>query len=297
VDLLTSGVFGAHYVNTVSPTFLREIVEGKHEIVFPALRTELKNKIEADCATGILNAPDPSFNPETDIALDKPYGPGDHKAGKTHNKLVLQKMTGLTQDPDAPLFFWPSRLDRIQKGCQLLADILYHVTATYRKQNLQIIFVANGDFRAHFTQIVQHHNLYHRVAICDFTEQLSRLAYAGSDFLLMPSLFEPCGLPQMIGPIYGTLPVAHDTGGIHDTVEHLDVANSTGNGFLFKNHDSGGLFWAISEAMGFYSQCSKTRSAQIKRIMKQSLDRFNHEVSAKQYIDLYEKMLHRPLIT
>ena len=297
VDLLTSGVFGAHYVNTVSPTFLKEIVEGKHEIVFPALRTELKNKIEAECAVGILNAPDPSFNPETDTAIAKQYGPKDHKAGKTHNKLVLQKMVGLTQDPDAPLFFWPSRLDRIQKGCQLLAEILYHVVATYRDKNLQIIFVANGEFRGHITNIVQFHNLYNSVAMCDFNEQLSRLAYAGSDFLLMPSLFEPCGLPQMIGPIYGTLPVAHDTGGIHDTVDHLDLSSNTGNGFLFESYDSGGLFWAISRAMDFYSQCSRIKTSQIKRIMQESLDRFNHDVSAKQYIDLYEKMLQRPLIT
>ena len=297
VDLLTSGVFGAHFVNTVSPTFLREIVEGRHEIVYPALRSELKNKLDADCAVGILNAPDPSFNPMIDNYLDKQYGPKDHPAGKTHNKLVLQKMVGLTQDPNAPIFFWPSRLDRIQKGCQLLSEILYRMVSTYWDQNLQIVFVANGEFKAHFMNIVQFHKLYNRVSICDFTEQLSRLAYAGSDFVLMPSLFEPCGLPQMIGPIYGALPVVHDTGGLHDTVFDLDICKNTGNGFLFKIFDSAGLFWAVEQAMNFYNTCPRKKTAQIKRIMTESACNFNHSVTARQYIDLYEKMLQRPLIS
>ena len=113
----------------------------------------------------------------------------------------------------------------------------------------------------------------------------------------MPSLFEPCGLPQMIGTIYGTLPVAHDTGGLHDTVFDLDVQNNTGNGFLFKTYDANGLFWAISQAMEFFTLGEKTKTAQIKRIMQESMENFNHSITAKHYIELYEKMLQRPLIT
>ena len=297
VDLLTSGVFGAHYVNTVSPTFLNEIVNGWHDIVYPPLRSELKSKLDAECAVGILNAPDPSFDPQTDKDLDRQYGPKDHTAGKVHNKLVLQKMVGLTQDSQAPIFFWPSRLDHIQKGCQLLAEILYKMVASYWDKNLQVVFVANGEFKTHFMDIVRYHQLYDRVAICEFNEKLARLAYAGSDFVLMPSLFEPCGLPQMIGAIYGTLPVAHDTGGLHDTVVDLNANNNTGNGFLFKTYDSNGLFWAISQAMEFFSLCKRTKTTQIRRIMQESQANFNHSVTARQYIKLYEKMLQRPLIT
>jgi starch synthase len=113
----------------------------------------------------------------------------------------------------------------------------------------------------------------------------------------MPSLFEPCGLPQMIGTIYGTLPVVHDTGGLHDTVVQLDVENNLGNGFIFKTYDSGGLFWAIQEAMKFYKLPVKIKARQIERIMKESAACFNHDVTAQQYIELYEKMLQRPLIT
>jgi starch synthase/alpha-amylase len=90
--------------------------------------------------------------------------------------------------------------------------------------------------------------------------------------------------------------VAHDTGGIHDTLSHLDVSANTGNGFLFKTFDASGLFWAIEEAMKFYMMPANTRAKQIKRIMTESAKKFTYEQSARQYIELYEKMLQRPLV-
>lgn len=296
VDFLTSGVFAAHFVNTVSPTFLIEVVEGRHDFVETHLEEELANKWHAECAVGILNAPDPSFNPATDKDLICQYNDKDHVVGKKENKRYLQQILGLVQDHSAPIFFWPSRLDPNQKGCQLLAEILYQVVSKYWEQNLEVIFVASGEFMKHFRDIVTFHNLNRRVAICGFDERLARLAYAASDFVLMPSRFEPCGLPQMIGPIYGSLPVAHDTGGIHDTVTHLDVRKNIGNGFLFKTYDAAGLFWAINQSMDFYNLSQKMKKSQIGRIMSQSAATFNHSVTARQYINLYEKMLKRPLI-
>jgi starch synthase/alpha-amylase len=100
----------------------------------------------------------------------------------------------------------------------------------------------------------------------------------------------------MIAPIYGALPVAHDTGGIHDTITHLNVDANTGNGFLFEVFDSQGLFWAIEQAMAFHRLPGKVRAAQISRIMLQSQETFTHTVTARRYIELYEKMLERPLI-
>ena len=296
VDLLTSGVFAAHFANVVSPTFLSEIVTGRHDFVFGPLRQELANKVQADCAAGILNAPDPSFNPATDKDLKRNYGPRDYISAKRENKRFLQKKLGLIQDDRAPLFFWPSRLDPVQKGCQLLAEIFYSVISRYWDQNLQIVFVANGDYQMVFRNIVNFHGLQKRVAIYDFSERLEHLAYGAADFILMPSSFEPCGLPQMIAPIYGALPVAHDTGGIHDTIVDLDVANEKGNGFLFKHFDAHGLWWAIQQAMEFYNTPQKTKSRQIRRIMKESAASFTHANTARQYINLYEKMLQRPLI-
>ncbi|MBT8332462.1 MAG: glycogen/starch synthase [Deltaproteobacteria bacterium] len=296
VDLLASGIFAAHFVNVVSPTFLREIIEGRQNFVESHIRRELINKYEAVCAAGILNAPDPSFNPISDKDLHKKYGPRNHVSGKKENKRYLQKKLGLIQDDRAPLFFWPSRLDPIQKGCQLLADIFYEVISSYWDQNLQVVFVANGDYQMVFRDIVNLHKFQKRVAIYDFSNELEHLCYGASDFILMPSSFEPCGLPQMIAPIYGSLPVAHDTGGIHDTIAHLDLENNSGNGFLFKNFDANGLFWAIEQAMVFYNLSEKIKSAQIERIMKKSAATYTHDNTARDYIKLYEKMLQRPLI-
>ncbi len=296
VDFLASGVFAAHFVNTVSPRFLEEMVQGRHGFVKNCMQQELSNKINAGCAIGILNAPDPSYHPSNDEVQPRMYSASTHVLGKKTNKRIFQKQLGLIRDAQAPVFFWPSRLDPVQKGCQLLADILYDVVSRYWKENLEIVFVADGEFQRHFKDIVEYHGLFDRVAVCDFSEHLTRLAYGASDFVFMPSSFEPCGLPQMIGPIYGALPVAHDTGGIHDTVTHLDAANDTGNGFLFKTFDSSGLSWAIDQAMKFYKMSPDLKERQVRRIMTQSSAIFNHRVTAKQYIDLYEKMLQRPLI-
>ncbi|MGD9179357.1 MAG: glycogen/starch synthase, partial [Desulfobacterales bacterium] len=276
VDLLTSGVFAAHFVNVVSPNFLAEVVNGRHDFVYPPLKQQLANKVTAGCASGILNAPDPSFNPATDTELKKTYDPKDFVSGKKANKIFLQKKLGLIQDETAPVFFWPSRLDPVQKGCHLLADIFYKVLSTFWRQNLQVIFVANGDYQRVFRDIIAFHKIKKRVAICDFDFHLEHLGYGAADFILMPSSFEPCGLPQMIAPIYGALPVAHDTGGIHDTIIDLDVSRNQGNGFLFNTFDSNGLFWAIRQAMNFYTLPKNIKHPQIARIMKESAETFTH---------------------
>jgi starch synthase/alpha-amylase len=297
VDMLTSGIFAAHFVNVVSPTFLEEIVHGQHHFIEPSIQRELANKYYADCAYGILNAPDPAFDPATDKYLKKNYSVGNFVAGKRANKLFLQDKLGLIKDEKAPVFFWPSRLDPVQKGCQLLSEIFYQVISKYWDQNLQVIFVADGNYQMIFRDIVNYHGFQNRVAICDFDYRLEHLTYAAADFILMPSRFEPCGLPQMIAPLYGALPVAHDTGGIHDTIKDLNVENNSGNGFLFKTFDANGLFYAINQAMNFYNLPDRTKAKQIKRVMTESAAQFTYAATARQYIELYEKMLKRPLIT
>ena len=296
VDLIASGIFAAHYINTVSPTFLEEVCRGWHSFIPDHIRWQIINKKSADCARGVLNSPDPSYNPSTDEALPLTFDAGTHPEGKAENKRALQATLGLDVDENAPMFFWPSRLDPVQKGCQLLAHILYDIVSAYWNEKLQVVMVANGAFQRPFQDIVRFHGLYDRVSVCDFDEQLSRQAYAASDFMLMPSLFEPCGLPQMISCIYGSLPVAHDTGGLHDTVSELDLRSDTGNGFPFNVYDCDGLRWGIDQAMGFYRLPRDERNGQISRIMRESAATFNHSVTAKQYFEIYEKMLSRPVI-
>ena len=166
---------------------------------------------------GILNAPDSTFNPASDPYLAETYGPEDPLGPKAANKVALQKALGLIEDPEAPLLFWPSRLD-------------------------------------------------------------------------------PCGLPQMIGAIYGAPPIAHEVGGLRDTVRHLNPEQHAGNGFLFKTYDSGGLFWAIQQAMSFYHLPVHARSDQISRIMTEGTGTFNHKMTARHYIDLYHKLLRDPVV-
>jgi starch synthase len=296
VDFLASGIFAAHFVNTGSQSFLREIAGGRYGYVPEHVQQELANKIGAGCAVGILDAPDPAFNPTRDKNLAFRYGPQNHAAGKKENKRLLQKRLRLIQSDRAPLIFWPCPLEPVYQGCQLLADILYQVVAKYWAEELQIVFVADGDFRRYFLDIAQFHNLGNRIAVCEYNERLAHLAYAAADFVLIASSFEPLGLPQMIGPIYGSLPVAYNTGGIHDAVLPLDVKNDTGNGFLFEVHDSQGLFWAIRQAMKFYSLPVQFRQKIVERVMTESIGRFNQAVTARRYIELYEKILQRPLI-
>jgi len=202
----------------------------------------------------------------------------------------------LDENPDAPLFFWPSRLDPAQKGPQLLTDICYRFLDKYWRDGAQIAVVANGAFQHPFYAIRDFHNIGNRLAVHDFDGRLSQLGFAASDFMLMPSLFEPCGLPQMQAPIYGSLAIAHNTGGLHDTVEMLDAEASRGNGFIFDTYDSNGLFWAMDQAMEFWHLPPEIREREVTRIMSASLLRFNHEACARQYIELYERMLNRPLV-
>src|SRR5690606_14923041 len=105
---------------------------------------ELRNKYYANCASGILNAPDASYNPATDDSLVRNYTADDFVEGKAANKQALQRELQLTEDPSAPIFFWPSRLDPVQKGPQLLTDILYGIVSDYWDSNLQVVVVANG---------------------------------------------------------------------------------------------------------------------------------------------------------
>ena len=296
VDLMASGIFAAHFINTVSPTFLEEVVQGWFDFVPHAVRSEIRGKYHAGCASGILNAPDENQTPSKDPALAENYNSINHREVKRRLKTLFQRKVGLRENPDAPLFFWPSRLDPAQKGCQLLAEILFNTIDRYSINNLQIAVVANGAFFEVFERIRNMHNIADRLAVVPFDNDLSQLGYGASDFMLMPSLFEPCGLPQMIAPKYGSLPIVHNTGGLHDTVEMLNIHQHSGNGFIFNDYDSRALAWAIDRAMEFYMAPAEIREREITRIMDEAERRFNHDVTAQSYIRIYEEMLQCPLI-
>lgn len=290
IDLLSSAIENADFVNTVSPTFLEEIIHNRHGRLPPSTQWDLRVKIDSGYASGITNAPDESYDPLQDGALATNYDHANHRQGKSGNKRELQERLGLSVNGNAPVFFWPSRLDPVQKGCQLLTEILFRITEDYRGDGLQLVTVGDGCFQGHFHNIVARHGLRDRVAVMDFDEDLARLAFGGSDFVLMPSSYEPCGLPQMIGARYGTLPIAHNTGGLHDTVSQLSDDRSTGNGFVFDHFDSCGLRWAIDQAMAFHRSPRDIREATIGRIMRESANRFSTGAMCRQYSAIYQKL-------
>ena len=100
----------------------------------------------------------------------------------------------------------------------------------------------------------------------------------------------------MTAAIYGSLPIVRNTGGLHDSISPLDIKAQTGNGFRFDNYDTGGLSWAIDQAMHFHRLKPTTKARTLKRVMTESQQRFNHTVTAQGYIDIYQKMLQRPLV-
>ncbi len=290
VSMLASGILAADHMNTVSRSFLQELSGGGHGASWPVVDS-VRGKLGAGGAHGIINSLPPAFAPERDENLPERYDAPGHASGKRANKLALQRQLGLEEDEDAPMLFWPSRLDPVQKGCQLLAEILYQLVSDYWALGLQVVFVADGPYREHFEGISAFHGLQGRIAVRNFNEGLSRQGYAASDFTLMPSAYEPCGLSQMIGLRYGSLPIVHATGGLRDTVTPLDPVRNVGNGFPFEFHDAGGLRWALDQAMLFHIRPAAEKRSNIERIMAEAAHSFPPSAMVDQYLNLYRELL------
>lgn len=295
LDLLTSGVFGAHVTQVLSQRFLDELMAGQDGPEGAALKTELGNKAQAGALATLAPAPDPSFNPATDRALMCTYFPANHYVGKVSNKLHLQERLNLRLSTDAPLCFWPTRLDSGRSGCRLMAETLETILERYRPLDLQIVFAGEGDLQEHLRALVRRFNVAHRVALTDFDTRFSRLAYAAADFVLMPMRRDPCAMACKIGQRYGALPIAHDAGAVHDCTAHLQMAADRGSGFLFEHFDANGFLWAVDQAMAFYQLPQETRASQVSRVMRESLVRFDPQNTARQIITMYERVLNRPL--
>ena len=296
VDFLLSGIKGSNIVNTVSPTFLLEIVNGHFpDIVSWQVREEVKAKYNAGCAAGILNSPKSTVDPRIAVGLKRNFDETTVMEAKRENKIEFQKLMGLEANPDAPLFFWPHRLYE-QKGPQLLAEIAQGLMQQYSRDGMQIALVGNGDARweRFFGELsVTSHG---RMSYKRFNDALSELGKAGADFILMPSLYEPCGLPQMEGLRYGTLPVVRATGGLKDSIQHLDIGQDIGNGFVFNDFKSDAMAWAIHEAMRYWRQTFEVRQRTTRRVMRESMSNFNLENTTLQYVRLYERLLGEKLI-
>ena len=126
------------------------------------------------------------------------------------------------------------------------------IVGLYKDSGIQVAVVADGPYHEYFRYLVWLYGFQKHLEIRPFDEGLSRQGFSASDFMLMPSRYEPCGLPQMVSVIYGSFPIVHDTGGLHDTVRYLAEALSNGNGFVFNRYDVDAFMETIGSAMDFY---------------------------------------------
>jgi starch synthase/alpha-amylase len=251
--------------------------------------------LNSGLATGIDHAPDSSFNPAVDKSLFVRYNSDNYSSAKNRNKLSLQETLGLKTDFNTPVFFWPCPAIPDPKEFFLLVEILNEVFSNYRRQNLQIVILSNGAFKSYLKDIIKAQNLGRKVIVLEYDEKLCRSAYAGSDFLLIPSSPERNRMQLMTGLLYGTLPITYGKEKVQVPIEHIDVKKNIGNGFLFKNLDANGLKWAIDQAVSFYKFTDKKKKKHIRRIMMHAENEYNYTNTINKYVSLFEKMVNKPL--
>ncbi|MDX2110678.1 MAG: glycogen synthase GlgA [Verrucomicrobiota bacterium] len=276
LNLLKGGLYHATKITTVSPTYAQEIQGwpggcGLEEIL----------RFRAGDLIGILNGIDTTvWNPSQDPYLPAHFDPGGVN-GKALCKQALQTKLHLHTRREAPLFGVVSRLFE-QKGLDLLQAIAARLLT---EQDIQIVVLGTGD---HWLEEA-FRNLGDRFpgrfcGYIGFDEQLAHLIYAGCDFFLMPSRFEPCGLGQMYAMAYGTPPIARATGGLVDTVKSLRDDAATATGFLFSNPDAESLYQAMLWAIHtFYEQPTTLQRLRLNGMLTD----FSWRHSAQLYADVY----------
>jgi len=276
VNMMKAGLYHSTKITTVSPTYAREIQGPAHGFGLDhVLRFRSADLI------GIINGIDTEqWDPETD-----PFLPGNFNStdltGKAVCKAALQAELRLDPAPGAPLFGVVSRLFR-QKGLDLLADILPEVIA---KSDAQFAVLGTGD--ADVEAAFRHHAFQFpgRIGVLvGFDNRLAHLIQGGSDFFVMPSRSEPCGLTQLYAMRYGTVPVVRATGGLVDTVEPFDETNRTGTGFLFAEAEQQALFDTLVRAAATYVDSPDAVAGLRQNGMKQD---FGWDLSAARYADVY----------
>jgi len=273
VNIMAEAIDNADMVNTVSPTYAKEILTKKYGAGLSKLLKNHKSQF-----TGILNGMDYSnFDPRTNDDTPVKYWI-DSLDKKVENKLILQKKFGLTQSADLPLICVVSRLTA-QKGLDLVEDVLKELV----DMGAQFVILGSGSEKIEKIFIkAEKDNPKSIEAEMEFDANLAQTIYAGSDMLLMPSRFEPCGLSQIIAMRFGTIPIVRKTGGLADTVRDGYT------GFVFKDYDKGAFLWAIRRAVDvYYNQKDYWRKMQIRAMKKD----FSWKASAKKYIWLYKKAI------
>lgn len=282
VNLLKGGIYHATLLNTVSNGYAHEIQSAEYGWGLE----EVVRERAADLS-GILNGVDyDEWNPAKDPFLAAKYNIRTVKKGKAACKADLQAAMGLPQRSDIPLFGVVSRMVK-QKGTDLLAEAIHHIL----EMDVQFVVVGNGEPWAHF-YFGDIAAMYPEKFACHigYSEALAHKVEAGSDFFVMPSAFEPCGLNQMYSLAYGTPPIVRATGGLDDSVQNFNEATGTGTGFKFWQHSATALFDTIGWAAYTFYNNQKGLAALRKNGMAQ---RFTWEDAALKYDRLYRLAVRR----
>jgi glycogen synthase len=300
VDNQATAIKNADLVSFVSPQFLQEMVNGHFsgESIFGShIRREIKIKYDHGATLAVMNAPSPSLYPENCRHLPVRFGPvGDVLEAKRQNLMEFQRRTGLLVDPEAILFYWPSRLDSSQKGIHLLEEIAHHFVIAH--WDAQIAIVGNGigpdriheEYCGRIAWSSGGKITYHR-----FNEALSLLGFAAASDVFGASLYEPCGQIDLMGNLYGATATNRDTGGYHDKIRELSMTGDgapedSGNGFLFRDYDAGGLWNGLRKSIEFHRRPAAVRQTQIKRIMREIRRQSSLDSMVHQYVTAYERL-------
>jgi starch synthase len=281
VSFMKAGLFYSNRLTTVSPTYAGEIRTPDFGWGLDGL---LRSR--ADVLSGILNGVDPRvWDPRHDAILPRPYGSDDAEAGKRAAKSALQRRLGLDEQSDRLLFGGVTRLTP-QKGFDLLLAGLPDFVAG--GSQLAILGSGDRDLEQGFASADGSHPGQIAAEI-GYDEELSHLIIAGSDVILMPSRFEPCGLTQLYALRYGTLPLVHRVGGLADTVvdaTSVSLAQDRATGFAFDEETPQALMSAVNRAANLFREPQLWRRM-MRRAMAQD---FSWEAAARGYLAVYRQL-------
>jgi len=281
ISFMKAGLFFADHISTVSPTYAREIQTAEQGCGLDGLL-----RARRDHLSGILNAVDDAvWHPATDSLIPHHYDTG-RMAGKARCKAALQAESGLEQQADAPLFTLVSRMTE-QKGLPL---VLAGVDELVQRGG-QLLVLGSGDAELEQALEREVHKHPGRVAVrVGYDEAYAHRIFAGSDVTLVPSRFEPCGLTQMYGLRYGSLPLVRAVGGLADTVVDADLAtleDQSATGFVFRDFSVDAYRHALHRAFALYGR--RTAWNRVRQTaMQQAL---GWENAAQQYLDLYRRLI------
>ncbi len=281
VNCLKLGIKTADLVNTVSPSYAREILT---EEFGSGLGEVLKRR--EDDLLGILNGLDVTFfNPKKDKFLIQNYSV-DSLEKKKENKKELQKRYFKKVNQKIPLLGMITRLAP-QKGIDLVEKIFKDLL----EREVQFILLGEGreEYENFFRKMDKEYGNFS--AQVEFNEELAHKIYAGADIFLVPSKFEPCGLGQMIAMNYGTVPIVRAVGGLKDTVSPVkkEKEKINGTGFLFDDYKAESLFETIERGLKFFRNKKIWIEVQ-KNGMKKD---FSWKASAQRYIETYKRLLSK----